>query len=108
MRSPLWALTVPLLISLPTFGQGEKNQTGKRKAPRPNEVEVRLADGSRVRMTMREPNLTVETKYGHLTIPTPEITRIEFGVRADEGVGRRVQEAVKRLGHEDFKERDAA
>lgn len=43
-------------------------------------VEVRLADGSKVRVTVQQESLDVQTRYGKLTVPINEIKRIEFGL----------------------------
>ncbi len=62
--------------------QGEnKGIKEKRPAADPNEVEIRLSDGSRVRMLILQGSLEIETKYGKLVTPTSELRRLEFGIR---------------------------
>lgn len=80
----------------------------KKKPPPPNEVEVRLVDRSRVRMTILQENLEVVTRYGKLTVPSADIRRIEFGVRASEEAARQMEAAIKKLGNPAFKERETA
>jgi hypothetical protein len=98
-----WALAASVVVA--NMGQAPH----EKKAPfKPNEVEARLADGSKIRMVILQETLPVITKYGTLNIPTQDVRRIEFGIRATEGIGKRVQEAIERLGHAVFKEREDA
>ncbi len=97
-----WAL-VALLIWPGSASADEKINNAQLT---PNEVEVRLLDGSRVRMLILQGNLEIETKYGKLTVPTSDLRRIEFGVRPP--MSARINEAVKRLGHESSQEREKA
>jgi hypothetical protein len=85
-----------------TAAENAKNPT----QPNPNEVEIRLADGSRLRMLMLQEQIEIETKYGKLTAPTSDVRRIEFGVKP--AVAHQVEEAVKRLGDSSFQERENA
>ena len=84
------------------------------KAPLPSPrlsgppVEMRLADGSTVRMTFTQPNIELVTKYGKLTIPASEIRRVEFGFRYPEGAEAKIGELVARLGDSNFKKRETA
>ncbi len=103
MRRCQWAL-----IGLLFFPAISLAQTPKKKAPDPKEVEVRLSDGSRVRMTILEEFLNIETKYGKLIAPTTDLRRIEFGIRPPPEVEMKVEDAIKRLNHESFQEREKA
>jgi hypothetical protein len=103
MRLCTCGLIASLLVASPALAQA-----GKKKGPAPNEVEVRLADGSRVRMTILQDSLEMVTKFGKLTVPTIDIRRIEFGIRPPEAVAKKIDDAIKRLGGESFKEREAA
>jgi hypothetical protein len=98
-----WSILVPLILPAAALAQTEKTAPAK-----PNQAEVRLADGSRVRMTILQENLEVITRYGKLAIPTAEIRNIEFGIRPGEGIGKKVDDAVKRLGDESFDTRENA
>lgn len=69
---------------------------------------VRFGDGSLVKMTMRQPDLEVMTKYGKLTIPFSDIRRIELGLHLPEGVGSQIQSAIRRLGSDIYKQREEA
>jgi hypothetical protein len=98
-----WALIALLFFPALVFPQA-----AKKKPPNPNEVEIRLSDGSRVRMLILQKTIDIETKYGRLTAPTTDLRRIEFGIRPPPEVALRVDDAIKRLNHESFQEREKA
>jgi len=106
MRCSTLALLALLGLSAVALAQADKKD--KKPPPNPNEVEVRLNDGSRVRMIIQQESLEIVTRFGKLTVPTAEIRRIEFGVRPTEDVARKIDDAIRRLGHENFKERENA
>ncbi len=99
-----WALLVPVMGASLSLAQG----TGKKEAPRSNHAEVRLNDGSLVRMTVLQESVDVMTKYGKLTIPLRDIRRIEFGLHLPEGLEPQIQDAIKQMGHDDYKQRESA
>jgi hypothetical protein len=90
------------------FSLGLAQGQGKKDVPRPNLAEVRFGDGSLVRMTILQDELEVMTKYGKLTIPLREIRRIDFGLHLPDGVGQHIDQSIKQLGSETYKERDEA
>ena len=53
-------------------------------------VEIRMADGSSVRMNLTQPIIDIATKYGKLSIPTNEIRKIEFGFRYPDGAEEKI------------------
>jgi hypothetical protein len=59
-------------------------------------------------MLLLQSDLEVVTKYGRLTVPAADVRRIEFGVHLPDGVGKKIDEAIKKLGSETPAERDAA
>lgn len=83
-------------------------QSSTQSSPRPNLAEVRFGDGSIVRMTLMQENLEVETKYGKLTIPMGEIRRVEFGLHVPPDVNTQINQSIKRLASDVYKERDSA
>src|SRR5262249_34937396 len=99
-----WPLFLLLVWSSPCLADSEPKQAASKS----RNVEVRLSDGSTVRMVIAQDGLVVATKYGKLTVATDDITQIEFGMRVPEGVGAKVEQAIKRLGSAEFKEREAA
>src|SRR2546428_9563956 len=82
------------------FSLGLSQAQEKQEIARPLQAEVRLGDGSLVRMTILQESLDVMTKYGKLTIPLHEIRRIDFGMHLPEGVGPQITEAIKQMGSE--------
>jgi hypothetical protein len=103
MNRFLWAFIMALLITAGGFAVEPK-----KKVPNPNEVEVRLSDGSRVRMLILQPSLEIETKYGKLVTPIADLRRIEFGIRPPAGQAAKIDDAIKRLGNDSYPEREKA
>jgi len=75
---------------------------------RPNQAEVRFGDGSLVRMSLLQDNIEVVTKYGKLTIPLSDIRRVEFGLHVPPEVNLQINQSIKRLASDLYKERDSA
>jgi len=69
MRRLLW--TIAAFLLLPASLLAEPTAVRPDNSKGPNEVEVRLVDGSRIHMTILQENLEVVTKYGTLTVPGP-------------------------------------
>jgi hypothetical protein len=82
--------------------------TDKKGAARPNAVEVRFGDGSKVRMLLLQDSVEIVTRYGKLLVPTADIRGIDLGVHLPEGAEEKIEKAIKRLGGTSFKDRDAA
>jgi len=99
-----WALVGLLAVTNLSFAPGQ----GSKDVPQPNYAEVRFGDGSLVRMTVLQDSIEVMTKYGKLTIPIREIRRIDFGLHLPEGVGQQIDNSIKQLGSETYRERDEA
>jgi hypothetical protein len=74
----------------------------------PGEVEISFLNGSNVRMILQSDKVEVVTPYGQLSVPAQEIRVIEFGLHFPDGVDARIQQAVKNLGAENFRDRDQA
>jgi len=77
-------------------------------SPRPSLAEVRFGDGSVVRMTLMQDNMEVLTKYGKLTVPLSDIRRVEFGLHVPPEVNQQINQSIKRLASDVYKERDTA
>jgi hypothetical protein len=71
-------------------------------------VEVRLADGSSVRMVLTQPHIEIVTKYGKLAVPAHEVRRVDFGFRYPEGAEAKITVLVNQLGDGNYKRREAA
>ncbi len=99
-----WLVLVPLVCT----GLGAANDKTPKEPPRPPQVEVRFADGSTVRMTVLQESLDIQTRYGKLTVPIHEVRRLELGMHMPEGVGERIDAAIRKLGSTAFREREDA
>src|SRR5688572_5784657 len=95
-RCCLSALLGLLVCAAATLAEEEKKKDG----PDTKAVDVRFADGSTIRMVLLQESLEVETKYGKLTVPTDEVRRIEFAFRVPEETSKKIETAIRGLGHE--------
>ena len=96
------ALLVTLAVSSRSLAQDQPVSS------RPTVAEVRFNDGSIVRMTLLQSDLEVATKYGKLQIPLAEIRRVEFGLHVPPDVNQQINQSIKRLASDVYKERDCA
>lgn len=71
-------------------------------------AEVRFSDGSVVRMTVLQETLDVQTKYGKLVIPVTDIRRIEMGLHLPEGLQQTIDQSIRLLSSEGYKQREDA
>jgi hypothetical protein len=74
----------------------------------PEEAELRYGDGSVIRAVILQESLEVLTRYGKLSVPSKEIRHIEFGVHLPPIIEKRVSAAIRELGSEQYKNREAA
>lgn len=99
-----WALGAVLVLA--NFAPAQ--EPGTTEVPPPKHAEVRLGDGSLVRVTILQDTLDVMTKYGKLTIPIEEVRRIDFGLHLPVGADAKIDASIKSLGSAAFKEREEA
>jgi hypothetical protein len=97
-----------LLAALAGASSGMGQGNAVKDPVKPQEAEVRFADGSVLRVHILQESLEVATKYGTLTVPANHIRRIEFAARLPEKLEGRIQAAVGRLGAGTPAARDAA
>ena len=76
--------------------------------PVPGAVEIRFADDSSLKMTLREEQIEILTPYGKLTVPFAEVQQIDFATRIPPETARRTDKAVADLASADQKVRDLA
>ena len=105
MRIPCRVLV--LVIALDT-AIGADAQPTQKKVDDPSLVEVRLADGSGVSMTLTQTHIDVTTRYGKLSVPVTDIKRIDFGFRYPDGAKEKIEDAINKLGAANFKQRETA
>jgi len=72
------------------------------------ECECRFDDGSTMRMTVGTSAVTVQTKFGKMTVPLAEVRKMEMGFRYPEGVEGKVRVALSDLASPDFRTRESA
>lgn len=95
------ALCVALAVSSGSLAQEQPN-------PPRHVAEVRFGDGSIVRMTLLQDGMEIMTKYGKLTVPVSDIRRVEFGLHVPPDVNLQINQSIKRLASDVYKERDSA
>jgi len=96
------ALGLTLAVSSRTLAQESTPSS------RPNLAEIRFSDGSIVRMTLQQETVEVLTKYGKLSIPLSDVRRVEFGLHVPSDVNQQINQSIKRLASDVYKERDVA
>lgn len=107
MRLHRPALIIALGIALSIQAQDPPKSPSAPKTSGPP-VEIRMADGSSVRMNLTQPQIEIITKYGKLAVPANEIRKIEFGFRYPDGVEEKIANLVAQLGDSNYKKREAA
>lgn len=105
MRSAILVLVVSLGFFLSAGRADDPKPQTRAVGPA---VEVRMADGSAVRMILTQGTVDVGTKYGKLAIPAHEVRRIEFGFRYPDGTEARINDLVTQLGDGNYKKRETA
>lgn len=80
----------------------------KPVVPPPPEYDCRFDDGSVVRLTVGTSVLTVDSRFGKMTVPLSEVKKVEMGFRYPAGVQAKVRQAVEDLGSTNFRTREAA
>ena len=107
MRHPFRVFVLSILAVIATF-PATAQQPASKKGEDPNLVEVRLADGSAVRMTLVQTHIDVTTRYGKLSVPASDLKRIDFGFRYPEGAQEKIEDAIAKLGAANYKQRETA
>jgi hypothetical protein len=79
-----------------------------KKAAAAADAEVRLVDGSSIRMAVLQQQIEVKTDYGTLTVPIQDVARIDFGVHLPDGLEAKIAKAIEQLGDENYKLRESA
>lgn len=100
-RSLILALGVVALLSPAAFAQTTPKDATRR-------ADIHVADGSTLKWSVQQESIEVVTKYGKLTIPTDDIRRIEMGLHLPPGMEAKVENAIRNLASEAFKQREDA
>ncbi|HJT79537.1 MAG TPA: LCCL domain-containing protein [Gemmataceae bacterium] len=86
----------------------KEDQARKPAAPPAGPFEVRLNDGSTMKVTLCDERIELTTRYGTLLIPVADLRQIDVGRRVPEDVARRIDAAIANLGSKRFEDRQAA
>jgi hypothetical protein len=112
MRARSVALFLPAFAALVcVFGAPAAEEPVRKEAPAkaPEVMEIQLADGGVLKVTLRDKHLELSTPYGNLRVPVAEIQRLELAPRLSAEVRRQVDAAVSALGSTDpNKQKEAA
>lgn len=95
-------LPLSALVLLLGAGPAEK------PADKPAEIAAYFHDGTVIHGAVVRDSIEITTRFGKLAVPLGEIRRIEFGHRVPADVADKIDDAIKRLGHEQFPQREAA
>jgi hypothetical protein len=95
-------------LDIPQRTSAEVRTERPIRVPNPGLCELRLADGSLIDMSLLTKHLEMNTPKGKLRIPIDTVRRIDVGFRYPDGLGDRVDAAVARLGHANFRIRETA
>jgi hypothetical protein len=74
----------------------------------PEVMEIQLADGGVLKVTLRDKYVELDTAYGHLRVPVGDIQRLELAPRLSPELRRQVDAAVSALGSSDERKRKDA
>jgi hypothetical protein len=84
------------------------SKTAKGAAKAAAAVEVRFIDDSKLKLTLTDARVELNTPYGALSVPVGDIRRIEFATRISEDEARRIETAAANLGSPQFRVREQA
>jgi hypothetical protein len=71
-------------------------------------LDVRLSDGSKIKLSVIDESIPIQTLYGKLVIPRTDIRGIDFGPRLPEKVLQEIDAAITDLASPNSSTRDAA
>ena len=70
------------------------------------QADVKLADGSSIKLVLKQEQYSIQTPYGKLTIPAKDVRLIELAPRVAEDVAKQLEEAVANLASPQFEIRE--
>jgi hypothetical protein len=107
-------LLAPLLLLVPPPRGGEGMSAGQRASkgatpdPAAVEAEVHFTDDSVLKVTLRDKDIRMTTRYGKLLVPAAAVRFIEFATRTPPAVLRQIEAAIANLGALRYSVRQAA
>ena len=99
-----WLGAQPLPV--PGGEQPAKSEKPFKAKPLGGEWEVLFADDSKMKLTLLDDQIAVETPHGSLTIPARDIRKIEFGVRLSAEDQLAFDRAIAGIAGKDAKQRE--
>ena len=104
------------LPATPLFGRSDRVVVlgGHRADPGRQDADQAQRGRGQVRRQQHRPHadaareVEIVTKFGKLQVPMTEVRKIDLGVHLADGVEEKIQAAMKKLGSENFKEREEA
>jgi hypothetical protein len=72
------------------------------------QVEVKLRDGSSIKLVLKQETYSLQTPYGKLAIPAKDVRLIELAPRVAEDVAKEMKQAIENLGSPQFEVREEA
>lgn len=102
-------------VTAPASGTSPAGQTPQAEAQEDpaltsdgKHVNVRFADGSVLKLDLKQETYDVVTDYGKLSIPAKELRLVELAPRVPEEIAKQIEEAVANLGSPQFEIREKA
>jgi hypothetical protein len=96
-----------LAVLAPAAPPGEKTDKDKPAAD-PAAVEAHFADGSALKLKLKEDKIDLVTPYGKLSIPVADVRRVDFATRISDEAARKIDTAIASLGSDNFQTRESA
>ncbi|WP_425616776.1 LCCL domain-containing protein [Anatilimnocola sp. NA78] len=98
-----------LVLGVPLLGAGQTHPAAeKTPAVDPRSVHLAFTDGSHLKVMLAEETIELQTPHGKLSFPIGDIQRIEFAQRVSEETSLAIDQDIGKLGHDDYKTREAA
>ena len=95
----VWAALLPTALA---------DEPKKSTKPAESFIDVKLTDGSVLRLALLDDKVEFVTPHGPLTIPVADVKKLELGLRIPEEIEKEIATAAADLGSGDFRKREAA
>jgi hypothetical protein len=76
--------------------------------PHKGNLAARLIDGSMIELKLRDEKISIMTDKGQVAVPVADIHKLSLASRTSDELAATIKSAVKKLGSDNVKERDAA
>lgn len=106
--SPVARLAWAALLSIGLTAPGRADEPKPPARPAETFIDVRLTDGSVIRLALLDDKVEFVTPHGKLTIPVSEVRKLDLGLRIPDDVRKDLAAAAADLGSAEFRKREAA